>query len=71
MDNVVTVYHGGSIEEDDFGNIRFVGTQRLPLLFVQRLLFDEMLARARDQIYCNSNELNSKLKGYFTMVNRA
>ena len=71
MDNVVTVYHGGSIEEDDFGNIRFVGTQRLPLLFVQRLLFDEMLARARDLIYCNSNELNSKLKWYFTMVNRA
>ena len=63
MNNVVTVYHGGSIEEDDFGNIRFVGTQRLPLLFVQRLLFDEMLARACDQIYCNSNEGELKVEG--------
>ena len=49
----MTVYHGGSVEEDDFGNIRFVGMQRAPMLFVGRLLFAEAVARARDQIHCN------------------
>ena len=52
----MTVYHGGSIEEDDFGNIRFVGMQRVPMLFVGRPMFAEVVARARDEIHCNSNE---------------
>ena len=39
-----------------FGNIRFVGMQRIPFLFVRRPLFAEVLARALDQIHCNSNE---------------
>ena len=56
MHNVVTVYHRGSVEEDDFGNIRFVGMQRVPMLFVGRPMFAEVVARSRDQIHCNSNE---------------
>ena len=63
MDNVVTVYHGGSVEEDDFRNIRFVGMQRAPLLFVGRPLFAEVLARARDLIHCNSNDDEVKVEG--------
>ena len=51
----MTVYHGGSVEEDEFGNIRFVGMQRA-MLFVGRPLFAEVIARARDQIHCNSNK---------------
>ena len=39
-----------------FGNIRFVGMQRIPFLFVRRPLFAKVLARALDQIHCNSNE---------------
>jgi len=59
----VTVYHGGSVEEDDFGNIRFVGMQRVPMLFVGRPLFAEVVARARFHIYCNSNEDELKFEG--------
>jgi len=33
MDNVVTLYHGGSVEEDEFGNVSFVGMQRVPVIF--------------------------------------
>ena len=63
MDNVVTVYHGRSVEEDDFGNIRFVGMQRAPMLFVGRPLFAEVLARASDLIHCNSNDGEIKVEG--------
>jgi hypothetical protein len=65
MDNVVTVYHGGGVEEDDFENIivRFVGMQRAPLLFVGRPLFAEVLARARDLIHCTSNDGEVKVEG--------
>ena len=63
MDNVVTVYHGKSVEEYDFGNIRFVGMQRAPMLFVGRPLFAEVVATARDQIHCNSNEGELKFEG--------
>ena len=63
MDNVVTVYHGGSVKEDDFGNIRFIGMQRAPMLFVWRPLFAEVLARACDLIHCNSNDGEIKVKG--------
>ena len=56
MDNVVTLYHGGSIEEDEFGNISFVGKQRVPVIFDDRPLFSELFGRARDELKCNSNE---------------
>ena len=68
MDNVVTVYHGGSVEEDDFGNIRFVGMQRVPMLFVGRPMFAEVVARSRDQIHCNSNEGELTFEGVLHYV---
>ena len=59
----MTVYHGGSVEEDDFGNIRFVGMQRVPMLFVGRPMFAEVVAWSRDQIHCNSNDGEIKVEG--------
>ncbi|RLN39089.1 transposase related protein [Panicum miliaceum] len=56
MDNVVTVYHGGTVEEDEFGNVTFVEMQRIPLIFDERPLFIEVFGRARDEVHCNSNE---------------
>jgi hypothetical protein len=56
MDNVVTVYHGGSVEEDEYGNVSFVGKQRVPLIFDDRLSFSELLGRAHDELHWNSNE---------------
>ena len=52
----MTIYHVESVEEDDCENIRFVGMQRVPMLFVGRPLFAEVVARARGHIQCNSNE---------------
>ena len=56
MDNVVTLYHGGSVEEDEFGNVSFVRMQRVPVIFDVRPLFCELFSRARDELKCNSNE---------------
>jgi len=48
MDNVVTLYHGESVEEDEFGNVSFVGMQRVLVIFDDRSLFCELFGRARD-----------------------
>ena len=42
--------------EDEFGNVSFVGMQRVPVIFDDRALFCELFSRARDELKCNSNE---------------
>ena len=56
MDNVVTLYHGESVEKDEFGNVSFVGIQRAPLMFDDQPLFSELFGSAHDEVHCNSNE---------------
>jgi hypothetical protein len=63
MDNVVTLYHGGSVEDDEFGNVCFVGMQRVPVIFDDRPLFSELFGRARDELKCNSNEDDILVEG--------
>ena len=63
MDNVVTLYHGESVEEDEFGNVSFVGMQRVPLMFDDRPLFSELFGSARDELHCNSNEDGISVEG--------
>jgi hypothetical protein len=71
MDNLITLYYGGSVKEDVFGNITFDGTHRVSLIFNNRPLFSEVFARARDELQCNSNENAIFVKGAFTLVNWA
>ena len=44
------------MEEDEFGNVNFVGMQRVPVIFDDRPLFSGLFGRARDELKCNSNE---------------
>ena len=44
------------MEEDEFGNVSFVGMQRVPVIFDDRPLFRELFGRARDELQCNSND---------------
>ena len=44
------------MEEDEFGNVSFVGMQRVPVIFNDQPLFCELFSRARDELKCNSNE---------------
>jgi hypothetical protein len=63
MDNLVTLYHGGSVEKDQFGNVDFVGMQTVPLMFDERPLFSELMGSARDELKCNSNEEEILVEG--------
>jgi len=65
MDNVVTLYHGGSVEEDEFGNVCFIGMQRVPLMFDERPLFSELMGSAHHELKCNSNEDAILVEGVF------
>ena len=56
------------MEEDEFGNVSFVGMQRVLVIFDDRPLFCELFSRARDKIKCNSNEDAILVEGYITMV---
>ena len=38
------------MEEDEFGNVSFVGMQRVPVIFDDQPLFSELFGRARDEL---------------------
>lgn len=63
MDNVVTIYHGGSVNKDEFGFVSFVGMHTVTVIFDDRPLFSELSGRARDELHCNSNEDAISIKG--------
>jgi hypothetical protein len=56
MDNLLTLYHGGSVEKDVFGNITFDRMHEVSLIFNDRLLFSEVFGRACDELQCISSE---------------
>jgi len=47
MDNLVSIYHGGTIERDRYGYVEFVGMQSVPVLFDEKSSFSELVARSR------------------------
>jgi hypothetical protein len=51
------------LEVDDYGNVSFVGMQRVPLIFDDRSSFSELFARARDEFHCYSNEEGISFEG--------
>ena len=52
MDNLVTIYHGGTIEYDRYGYVEFVDMHSVPMLFNDRPSFSEMVARAQEELHC-------------------
>jgi hypothetical protein len=55
MDQLVTLYHGGSVVIDDYENVQFVGMQRVPIIFMARLPFIELVAWPREELNCDTN----------------
>jgi hypothetical protein len=62
MDNLLTLYHGGSVEKDVFGNITFDRMHEVSLIFNDRLLFSEVFGRAHDELQCISSEDATSVK---------
>ena len=51
MDNLVTIYHRGTVESDRYGYVEFVDMQSVPVLFNDRPSFSEMVARVREELH--------------------
>jgi len=63
MENVVTLYHGGSVKLDRFSNVDFIGMEMVPLIFDSRPTFNELTARVRDELEWNSHEEAVPIEG--------
>ena len=63
MENVVTLYHGGSVKLDRFSNVDFIGMEMVPLIFDSRPTFSELTARVRDELEWNSHEEAVPIEG--------
>jgi hypothetical protein len=56
MDNLVSIYHGGTMERDRCGYIEFVEMQSEPVLFNEKPSFSELVARAREELHCHGDD---------------
>jgi hypothetical protein len=56
MDNLVSIYHGGSVERDRFGYVEFFEMQSVPTLFNEKPSFSELVARAREEQHYHGDD---------------
>ena len=47
----MSIYHGGTIERDRYGYMKFVDMESVPVLFDETPLFSELVARAQDELH--------------------
>jgi hypothetical protein len=56
MDNLVSIYHGGTVERDRYGYVEFVDMQSVPVLFNEKPSFSELTTRAREEVHCYGDD---------------
>ena len=56
MDNLVSIYHGGTMERDHYGYVEFVAMQSVHVLFNEEPSFSELVARAREELHCHGDD---------------
>jgi hypothetical protein len=56
MDNLVSIYHEGTVERDHYGYVEFVDMQSVPVLFNEKPSFSELTTRAREEIHCHGDD---------------
>ena len=49
----MSIYHGGTVERDGYGYVEFVEMQSVPMLFNEKPLFSELIARTREELHCH------------------
>ena len=54
----MTIYHGGIVESDRYRYLEFVDMQNVPVLFNDRPLFSEMVARAQEELHCLRDDVS-------------
>jgi hypothetical protein len=68
MDTLVTLYHGGSVEEDVYVNVSFYGMKKVTVMFDERPSFGQIFARACEEISCNLNDTRISIQGLLSHV---
>jgi hypothetical protein len=68
MDTLVTLYHGGSVEEDVYGNVSFYGMKKVIVMFDERPSFGQIFARACEEISCNLNDPRISIQSLLSHV---
>jgi hypothetical protein len=63
MDNLVTIYHGGTVERDRYGNVEFVEMHCVPMLFNDRPSLNEVIGRAREELHCPGHDVDIVVEG--------
>ena len=56
MDNLVSIYHEGTVERDYYGYVEFVDMQNVPVLFNEKPSFSDLVARAREELHCHDDD---------------
>jgi hypothetical protein len=56
MDNLASIYHGGTVEQDRYGYVEFVDMQSVSVLFIEKPTFSELAARAREKVHCHGDD---------------
>ena len=49
----MSIYHGGTVKRYRYGYVEFVKIQSMPVLFNEKPLFSELVARAREELHCH------------------
>jgi hypothetical protein len=68
MDTLVTLHHGGSVEEDVYENVSFDGMKKATMIFDERPSFVMIFARACEEISCNLNDPDISIVGLSSHV---
>jgi hypothetical protein len=50
MDNFLSLYHGGNVEEDPYGNAKFIDMRHVPALFVGRPFLSDVFTKAKQKL---------------------
>jgi hypothetical protein len=50
MDNFLNLYHGGNVEEDPYGNAKFIDMRHVPVLFVGSLSLSDVSTKAKQKL---------------------
>jgi len=56
MDNLVSIYHGGTVERDRYGYVEFVDMENVPALFNEKPSFSELVARTQEELHCHGDD---------------
>jgi hypothetical protein len=53
MNNLVSIYIGGTVERDRYRYVEFVDMQNISVLFNEKPSFSELVAKAREELHCH------------------